>query len=48
MMKLKLGFINEDLVFRFMVFLIIVSSVFIIWIKLMFKELLVLIIWLSK
>ena len=47
-MKLKLGLINEDLAFRFMVSLITVSSVFIKWIKLMSKELSVLIIWPSK
>ena len=48
MMKLKLGLINEDLAFRFMVSSTTVSSVFITWIKLMSKELLVLIIWPSK
>ena len=44
MMKLKLGLINEDLAFRFMVSSTTVSSVFITWIKLMSKELSVLII----
>ena len=48
MMKLKLGLINEDLAFRFMVSSTTVSSVFITWIKLMSKELSVLIIWPSK
>ena len=48
MMKLKLGLINEDLAFRFMVSSTTISSVFIIWIKLMSKELSVLIIWPSK
>ena len=44
LMKLKLGLINEDLAFRFMVSSTTVSSVFIKWIKLMSKELSVLII----
>ena len=44
LMKLKLGLINEDLAFRFMVSVGTVSSVFITWVKLMSKELLVLII----
>ena len=48
LMKLKLGLINEDLAFRFMVSSTTVSSVFITWIKLMSKELSVLIIWPSK
>ena len=48
MMKLKLGLINEDLAFRFMASSTTISSVFIIWIKLMSKELSVLIIWPSK
>ena len=39
LMKLKLGLINEDLAFRFMVSSTTVSSVFIKWIKLMSKEL---------
>ena len=47
-MKLKLGLINKDLAFRFMVSSTTVSSVFITWIKLMSKELSVLIIWPSK
>ena len=46
LMKLKLGIINEDLAFRFMVSSL--SSVFITWIKLMSKELSVLNIWPSK
>ena len=48
MIKLKLGLINEDLAFRFMVSSTTVSSVFIAWIKLMSKELSILIIWPSK
>ncbi|PFX31700.1 hypothetical protein AWC38_SpisGene3455 [Stylophora pistillata] len=48
LMKLKLGLINEDLAFRFMVSSATVSSVFRTWIKLMCKELSVLIIWPSK
>ncbi|KXJ11353.1 hypothetical protein AC249_AIPGENE26518 [Exaiptasia diaphana] len=48
LMKLKLGLINEDLAFRFMVSSTTVSSVFITWVKLMSKELSVLIIWPSK
>lgn len=47
-MKLKLDLINEDLAFRFMVSSTTASSVFITWIKLMSKELSVLIIWPSK
>lgn len=48
LMKLKLGLINEDPAFRFMVSSATVSSVFVTWIKLMCKELSVLIIWPSK
>ena len=48
LMKLKLGLINEDLAFRFMVSSTTVSSIFITWINLMSKELSVLIIWPSK
>ena len=48
LMMLKLGLINEDLAFRFMVSSTTVSSVFIKWIKLVSKELSVLIFWPSK
>lgn len=47
LMKLRLVFLIVDLVFRFYVLIISVSSIFIIWIKFMLKELLVLIVWLS-
>ena len=48
LMKLKLGLINEDLAFRFIVSVGTVSSIFITWVKLMSKELGVLIIWPSR
>jgi len=48
LMKLKLALLTDDLAFRFMVCSTTVSSIFITWIKLMSKELSVLIIWPSR
>ena len=48
LMKLRLALLYEDLAFRFQVSLATVSSIFITWIKLMSKELSVLIIWPSR
>ena len=48
LMKLKLALLIDDLAFRFMVSSTTASSIFITWVKLMSKELSVLIIWPSR
>ena len=48
LMKLRLALLTEDLAFRFQVSSATASSIFITWIKLMSKELAVLIIWPSR
>ena len=48
LMKLRLALLTEDLAFRFQVSSTTASSIFITWIKLMSRELAVLIIWPSR